>query len=153
MVATEEPFVMRAPCRKCGGPTGRIEERGAQDCVFCSSCGAFQYNAPRTETGKKVRSVTTVHNGIKPNQRSRILQRATGRCELCGKRPETAALHVGHLLSVKDGLVRGLTELELNNDDNLCAMCDECNLGMGKQTVPLRLAVAMVMARLRTGAA
>lgn len=43
----------------------------------------------------------------------------------------------------------GLTDEEINSDDNLAAFCDECNLGLGKQPVPLRLAVALVMARQR----
>lgn len=144
-----EPFEMRAACISCRGKAGRIEERGAQDCVFCLGCGRFQYNAPRVETGKAVRSVSTVHKGISPSKRARVLLRATGRCELCGRRPEGGEIHVGHLVSVADGLERGLTEAELNDEENLCAMCDACNLGAGRQTMPLRVAVALLMARLR----
>lgn len=143
-----EPFQMRAPCAACGGSIGKIEQRGAQDCVFCV-CGRFQYNAPRVETGKAVRTVSTVHKGITPSKRARVLMRATGRCELCGKRPDGGEIHVGHLVSVRDGMERGLTEIELNDEENLCAMCDECNLGTGRQSVPLRVAVALLMARLR----
>lgn len=97
-----------------------------------------------------MRSVATVHAGITARKRARVLLRATGRCELCGAQPpDVASLHVGHLISVRDGLDRGLTEVELNDEENLCAMCEECNLGLGREVVPLRLAVAMAMARVR----
>ena len=140
-------ITMRAPCRYCGQTEGRIETRGGQDCVYCDYCGKYAgYNAPKTETGREVRSATTVHNGIKPKQRARILERATGRCELCGARGD---MHVGHLVSVEAGLRQGLTDQEINSDENLCCMCQECNLGIGKSPVPLRLAVSMVMARVR----
>jgi len=138
---------LRKPCARCGGTTGRIQPRNGQDCVYCD-CGAFQYNAPRTETGKRQRSVSTVHRAISAKQRARIVQRATGRCEICGSR---GILHVGHLLSVKRALELGLGEAEINSDENLAAMCEECNLGIGEEPVPLRLAVAIVMARIRKG--
>ena len=138
---------MRKPCSQCGHEFGRIEERGAQDCVFCSGCGKFQYNAPRVETGKAVRSVRTVHN-ISPSQRARILVvRANGRCEICGASDKE--LHVGHLLSVDAGLKMGLTEAELNDDENLASMCAQCNLGIGRNPVPLRLVLGIQMARMR----
>jgi len=140
---------MRQPCRLCHNLMGYIIETGAQDVVRCAACDTFNYNAPRTETGKRPRTTTTVHNGIKPKQRTRILLRATGHCELCGKGPETGALHVGHLLSVQDGLAAGLTERELNHDENLAAMCDECNLGLGDTTLPVRFLIAILQARLR----
>jgi hypothetical protein len=44
---------------------------------------------------------------------------------------------------------QGLTEIEINDDENLAALCEECNLGLGDETVPLRLAIAMVLARVR----
>lgn len=129
-------YAMRSACPKCGALTGKLERRGAQNCVFCE-CGAFQYNAPRVETGDAVRTVTTVHNGIKPKQRARILLRDGRACVLCHAR--NRPLHVGHLLSVEAGLSVDLTEAELNDDSNLAAMCDECNLGLGKEPIPLRI--------------
>ena len=149
--ANDAPYTMRAPCRKCGTTAGRIEERGAQDCVWCATpeCNTFQYNAPRVETGKKVRSTRTVHEGITAKVRARVLTRANRHCELCGKSAEVSPLQVGHLLSVDSGVTLGFTELQLNDEENLCAMCDECNLGLGKEPVPLRFVVALLMARLR----
>lgn len=138
---------LREPCRHCLSEVGRIIERGYQDCVYCAGCEAFQYNAPRAETGKPVRNVKT-REGISPSQRARILViRANSRCETCGT--SDRELHVAHLLSLDAGLAQGFTEDELNDDENLCAMCDACNLGMGKNPVPLRLMVALLMARVR----
>lgn len=139
-------FQMRNPCRfGCGSTSGSITTKNGQDCVYCGGCGKHQYNAPKTETGREVRSVTTVHNGIKPKQRARVLERDNGRCVLCGGKGD---LHVGHLLSVADGLRQGLTELEINDDENLAAMCVECNLGLSERPVPIRLLLAILKARI-----
>jgi ribosomal protein S14 len=136
-------FTLRSPCPRCGSSRGLIKETGAQDCVYCFDCGTFCYNAPRAETGKPVRHVRT-RAGIKPKQRARIIMRANTRCELCGSSKD---LHVGHLLSVDAARHEGMTEAEINSDDNLAAMCDACNLGVGNEPVPLRLAIAIAMAR------
>jgi hypothetical protein len=130
---------------RCDGRTGEVRTRGQQDCVFCTTCGSFLYNAPRVETGKETRTVTTIHNGIKPKQRARILMRANGACELC--HGSDVPLHVGHMVGVLHGFANGLTEEIINDDENLCAMCEECNLGVGKDPVPLRLMVALLIAR------
>ena len=137
-------YPLRDPCVECGGDTGRITTKNGQDCVCCL-CGRHQYNAPKTETGRKVRTVAGVHAGIKPKQRARILGRATGRCEMCGSRTN---LHVGHILSVDSGLKLGMTESQLNDDENLAAMCETCNLGVGKEPVSARLLMAIVLERL-----
>jgi hypothetical protein len=136
---------MRALCVRCGGTSGRITTKSGQDCVYCTGCGAFAYNAPRVETGRAPRTVSTVHNGIKPKQRARLILRANGRCEMCGARGD---LHVGHVLSVAVGLEHGLTERELNDDENLIAACPECNLGLGSEPMPTRLLVAILRARI-----
>jgi 5-methylcytosine-specific restriction endonuclease McrA len=139
---------LRQPCKNCGGNYGTIKTAGGQDVVRCAICEAYQYNAPKVETGRAVRSVSTTHENIKPGQRSRILLRATGHCELCGKGPsDEHPLTVGHLLSVREGMEMGMKEFELNNDENLAAMCSECNLGIGSETVPLRLCFAIIRAR------
>lgn len=137
-------YQMREPCRYCNSEEGNISPRGGQNCVFCLGCGRLAYNAPRTETGETVRTVTTIHNGIRPKQRARILLRANGVCELCGARQ---LLHVGHLLSVDDGLKAGSTEAVLNSDENLAALCEECNLGIGSASVTLRLLMRLALER------
>lgn len=144
------PFQMRQPCQKCGGPFGKVETRNGQACVYCCTpgCGAWVYNAPRVETGERQRSVSTVHQAIKPKTRARVLLRANGRCEFCGVGSESAVLHVGHLISVADGLAEGLTDEQLNHQENLCALCEECNLGLGKDSTPLRMLLRITALRL-----
>lgn len=135
---------LRSPCTYCGGSDGRIITVNGQDTVRCADCDRYQYNAPKTETGRKPRTVQTVHDGITAKLRARVLLRENGQCAICGSRHN---LHVGHMLSVADGLTEGLTEAVLNSMDNLAAMCAACNLGMGDEPVPLRLAVAIVRRR------
>ena len=141
---------MRQPCPHCECPYGRVETRNGQACVYCSNpgCGKWVYNAPRTETGERQRSVTTVHNGIKPKTRARVLLRANSRCEFCGIGAEATVLHVGHLISVLDGLREGLSEDQINHQENLAAMCEECNLGLGDNSTPLRMMLRVVALRL-----
>ena len=137
---------MREPCRTCGSHDGYIEIRNGQNCVHCRDCESWVYNAPRTETGQEQRSVTTVHNGIKPAQRCRIITRALGRCEICGATDKP--LHAGHIVSVEDGLEYGLTNREINSDDNLAALCEECNLGMGRHSFSPTLYIVLLRRRL-----
>jgi hypothetical protein len=140
-------FQMRAPC-VCGNTTGFVDTRNGQDCVFCDQCRKFQYNAPKVETGREQRSLKTTHDLITPSTRAKVLLRASGRCELCGKKETTEnGLHVSHLLSVDTGMNHGLTEADLNCEDNLCCLCAECNIGMGKVNMPLRLVVALLKGR------
>jgi hypothetical protein len=135
---------MRAACG-CGSRLGRIVTKGQQDTVRCALCDRWQYNAPRVETGKRRRTVTTVHNGIKAKQRARIIRRGRSACEVChaSDRP----LHVGHIVGVEIGLAYGLTETRLNDDENLLSMCEECNLGLGAEPMSLPLAIAILKAR------
>lgn len=135
---------MREPCKACGDRRGVLLERNGQDTVRCLACDRFAYNAPRVETGRAVRSVSTVHAAIRPKQRARIIQRAGGKCEQCGVRER---LHVGHIVGVAIGLELGVEESLLNGDDNLLCQCDECNLGQGAEPMPLFLAVTIIRAR------
>lgn len=136
-------YQLREPCKRCGQTTGAITVANGQNVVRCLD-GHYCYCAPRTETGQAQRSVTTIHNGIKPKQRARILLRASGRCEICGN---AGNLHVGHVLSVDSGLAEGFTDHELNDDENLFACCEECNLGIGSEPLPLRLLVGLLRRR------
>lgn len=138
-------FQLREPC-SCGGTAGIIKPAGGQDCAYCLTCGTFAYNAPRVETGRKQRTVSTVHEGIRPSVRYVVLARANGRCELCGAGETT--LHVSHLLSVKDGMAQGFTEADLNKAANLAAFCEECNLGQGGGSVEPLLWIALMRRRL-----
>lgn len=139
-------FAMRKPCPGCSAPNGRIIEVNGQDTVRCLSCDRHCYNAPRTETGRAQRSVTTVHAAIKPKQRARIIMRDGARCMWC--RADDRNLHVGHIISVDAGVRFGLTDAEVNDDENLVAQCEECNLGLGSEPMSLRVAIAVLRARI-----
>ena len=140
-------ITMRSACKACGEVNGAIRPRGGQDCVFCV-CGRWQYNAPKTETGRETRSISTVHERIKPNQRVRILLRANGRCELCGARGGEVHLHVGHICSV-EAAFQSMTDAEINDDENLIAACEECNLGIGSSPMPARFLMLIVKERIK----
>ena len=139
----EERYKMRAPCL-CGCEHGVIRTVGYQDTVRCLECGAFQYNAPRKETGRPQLHVAK-REKLAPSLRAHILIRGGGACELCHQ--SHVPLVVGHLLSLDAGRAEGLSDDELNNEENLAAMCDACNSGLGKQPVPLRVMVAIIIAR------
>jgi len=134
-------------CKRGCGTSGYIVTKNGQDCVYCSRCNSYAgYNAPKTETGRAPRSVTSNRDGIKPGQRARILERDNGCCVLC--HASNVNLHVGHLLSYSEGKKQGLTDDQLNDDENLAAMCDECNLGLSDRPVSIRLLMAVLIARL-----
>lgn len=138
---------MRTTCRYgCQCDEGRIETKNGQDCVYCCECGRHQYNAPKTETGRAVRSVSTTHEAIKPAQRARVLLRDNYRCVLCGARGD---LHVSHVVSVLAGHQNGMTDHEINADENLIAACPECNLGMSSNPIPIRVMLPILRARYR----
>lgn len=126
-------FEMRKPCVSC-------------DHERCASCDRHCYNAPRTETGRAKRTVSTIHNGIRPKLRARVLELCGGRCLFCAARG--VPLHVGHMISVAAGLRFGLTDAEINDEENLAAMCEECNLGQGEKPVSLRLVIAILRANI-----
>ena len=87
----------------------------------------------RTETGREVRSLRT-RPDIRPRQRARIFARDNGTCVICHR--HGPYLVVAHLISVCDGLKLGLSDADLFSDDNLAAMCEECNAGFGKDSLP-----------------
>src|SRR5215469_2095866 len=64
------------------------------------------------------------------------------RCAFCDR--NDLPLHVGHLVSVADGERLGMTSGELYDDENLAAMCDECNIGLGSATVNPRLIIQAI---------
>ena len=141
-------IVMRKAC-ECGGKSGKIVTKSGQDCVYCTTCDQWKYNAPKLETGRSARSVQAERSPIKPNQRIRVLERARCRCEICGKHAAQTAtgLHVGHVVSVQEGRKASLPLSVIDSDDNLIAECDECNLGHGSRTLPIGVLIGILMAR------
>lgn len=129
-------YVMRQPCPTCDSQEGVLVTKNGQDTVTCARCGRHCYNAPRSETGRLQRKVTT-RGVIKPSRKYRILERDHHTCVSChsGDKP----LHVGHLISVEDGRRHGIPDDLIESDLNLAAFCDECNLGLGASTVSIQL--------------
>jgi 5-methylcytosine-specific restriction endonuclease McrA len=134
---------MHKPCPACGCLEGTTGTKGGQDVVRCANCRAYCYCAPRAETGRAPRSLRT-RPTIRPSQRARILMFDNGTCVLCHR--NDLPLDVGHLISVHDGRALGLADAELNSDENLAAMCSPCNSGVGRETLPLRIVVAVLRA-------
>jgi len=135
---------MRTPCPGCGCLDGTITTKNGQDTVRCARCDRYCYNAPRTETGREPRSLRT-RPTIRPSQRARILLRDNGTCILCHR--NDVQLDIGHLISVHDGRLMGLSDAQIDDDENLAAMCASCNSGLSSETLPLRMAVTILRAR------
>lgn len=132
------PITLRKPCA-CGSTSGHIRPKSGQDVAYCN-CGKWAgYNVPRDESGKERRTLRSRPN-IEPSRRVRILTRDAHRCIYCGRGPSDGViLTVGHLISVAEGEALGLTDKQLFHDDNLAAMCEEDNSGLGRNSVPARI--------------
>lgn len=120
-------FALRAACT-CGSTTGVIRTQGLQDCVYCAGCHRYQYNAPRTETGRKPRTLAT-REGITPSMRARILDRHDHACIACGKRPPEVRLEMEHIISREVADDFGLLDELIDSEWNMAPMCAECNSG------------------------
>ena len=120
-------IAMRAPCRHCGCADGTLSPRKTvRTPCGVADCGRHCYNAPRTETGRERRSLRT-RPTIRPSQRTRILLLDNGACVFCHR--NDVPLDVGHLISVHDGHLMGLSDAELGSDDNLAD--DVCGVQLG----------------------
>lgn len=139
MDALGEEFEMRKPC-VCGGTMGYSVDKSGQEVVRCAGCDAWCYNRPKAESGRTQRSVRS-RPEIKPSQRYRILEQYGHACVSCGS--AEGILHIGHLIPVdawrRFGADVGMAEEEVWADENLCALCEECNLGMGNALASVRL--------------
>lgn len=135
-----DTFTMRSPCARCGGTGGHAVDKGGQDVVYCATCSTYAYCRPKAESGRPQRSVRT-RPEIKPSTKTRILEQYGHRCVACGN--GEATLHIGHLISVdaykRFGEQVGMGEAEVWADENLVAMCEECNLGMGNTVASVSL--------------
>lgn len=137
-------------CPFCDEQTSTVREKAPHYGLYCDN-----HEPPRlirwigkAELGLSQRSVST-RKGIKAAQRSRIMQRDSYRCQTCGRAQPEVILNVGHIISVHDGKDLGLADREINDDENLLTQCEECNLGLGKQTMPIRFVANVLMARLK----
>jgi hypothetical protein len=134
---------MRAACPDCGSTDGTITTVSGQDTVRCAQCNRYCYNAPRTETGAPRRSLRS-RPQISPSQRQRILVRDNRTCFVCCRRE--GRMQIGHIISLHEGRAYGLSDAELFHDENLVAMCPECNAGQRSETLPLPFLVAVLRA-------
>lgn len=148
----QRPWKLNPACPHCSGVDGIIVKRGDQNTLFCASCQTYQgRNVPKAELGEPQRKVST-RDGLKPSQRARVLESCGFRCQSCGASAAAGAiLHVGHMLSVEDATNlrnQGLpvTEDLLNDDLNLFAVCESCNLGQRGRSITLRLAYFILRA-------
>lgn len=145
-VKGEQLFEMRKPCGDCGFAQGFAREVSGQDVIRCGNCGRHCYNRPKAESGKPRRSVR--RDNLDPARRKAILDRDSWRCIVCGAGSDQGHnLHIDHAICVVDGLNLGLTEGELNSDENLVTLCESCNLGKGRKPIELRLLVAVMKRR------
>ena len=144
-------YTMRAPCRWCGEASRGKGPRlvSGQAAIHCAVCRRVAYNAPKAETGAPVRSISS-RPDLKPGQRQRILDRDQARCQICGRTPAEhgVILHVGHILSVKEGREQGASDGELFADCNLFACCEECNIDTGALSMPPIMWLRLIRAQL-----
>jgi hypothetical protein len=134
--ADQRAHPMREPCPACGCPDGTITTRNGQDTVRCAQCQRYCYNAPRSETGRERRSLST-RPDVRPRQRSRIFLRGNFACIMCHR--SDVALQIGHLISVHDGRLVGQSDDDLTSDVNLARLaglrgrhCLRCRPGRGE---------------------
>ena len=140
MITDGDIVPLREPCIKCGGLDGIVMRKGFNDVVYCICCDTFGFNMPKTESGKKRQSCSTTHSGITPQTRIEVLREAGFQCETCGiSAKESGGLQVGHIRSVEECLKAGMTDREINAKSNLIAQCPECNLGLGKNSLNIKI--------------
>jgi hypothetical protein len=142
-----ESYTMSKPCVRCGSTDGALTEAGPHWKLTCLDCGAYQRFISKAELGLSVRSLSD-RPDIKPKKRARILDRDNGRCVICGRDDE---LHIGHILSVDEGRALGWADEQINDDENLAALCALCNAGYGSLSINPRLAAALIQARIQRG--
>lgn len=135
-------FLASRPCPDCGITKAAIIPRNGQNTVRCARCGKHYYNAPKAETGEGPRTAKTLRRDIRPGKQARILDRDNGRCVLCGRSDQS--LSIGHLLSIEEGRLLGADEGLLNDDANLAAMCEACNLGLSAISINSRTYVRII---------
>jgi hypothetical protein len=104
-----------------------VTEKNGQDCVYCI-CGRFQYNAPKTETGRLQRTLAS-RPGITPSMRRRVFDLCANACVLCGRRAPEARLEIDHMLSREIAERHGFLDDLIDSEHNYAVLCAECNSG------------------------
>lgn len=140
----DNTFTLREPCQ-CGGAHGYITPKNGQDLARCFDCGTWQYNVPRTESGRRQRSLST-REGITPSQRARILDTHGHACIYCGKRPPEVRLELEHMVPRELAEKHGVLDDLIDSVHNLAPACPECNSGQRAVTFNARSVALMVRA-------
>ena len=143
------PFLSRQKCPRCKGSAATLEYVNGSPIVRCASksCvniwtgkGRYLYHAPKIDTGDKPVNSATVHASISSQKKAAVLERDGYRCVLCGMAAgDGAILHVGHILSVSDGIRFEVETAIINHPDNLMTNCQSCNISIGSRSVAPRL--------------
>jgi len=141
-------IALRAPCASCGGTDGYTVEKNGQDVARCSGCDTYQYNAPRIETGRAVRTLSS-RPGLTPSARARVFDIHDNRCIVCGRTSPDVQLDLEHLISREDADRHGFLDELIDSEWNLAPMCAECNSGkrtLGSASVRLMYRVLLIKA-------
>lgn len=88
------------------------------------------------QKAEKKKRTDKVRGEVSPRLRAAIFERDGGKCVLCGRKPtkkNTLELHAHHIIPVaQEGKTR---------EENLCTLCNECNLGAGARTLDMLKAI------------
>jgi 5-methylcytosine-specific restriction endonuclease McrA len=142
------PGGLKRPCKTCGGTDGFAVLHGPGYLACCSRCekSLGGYFVSKVDMGIAKRSVRS-QPGVSTTAHSRILERDRWACMECGRRPPDVALEVGHLISKAQGQFIGMTAGELNSDENLYAVCQECNAGRSTRSIDPIMLFRLMRAR------
>lgn len=116
---------------------GYINENHVQDVLRCICCDTYWKNIPKTDSGRAVRMLTNGASRQYKKSRVKVLTRDTY-CEICntafndklGKQK-----HCGHIVSRKDAINLGMLESCIDHEDNMAAMCSECNSSLSSTSL------------------
>jgi hypothetical protein len=142
-----ESVRLRAACAKCSHEGGYIVTKGGQDVMRCAECHAYQYCAPRLETGRAVRTLAS-RPDVAPSRRWRILEQHGHTCVACHR--SGVELQLAHLISRDDAEHHGFLDEIIDSDHNIAPMCAECNSGQrphGSVAVTLMYRILVVKAK------
>lgn len=117
--------------KKCGNSDYFIAWNNRHLAAHCIKCGTwFKFVSHTRMSINTNRNNKRMHN-VPPKQRFRILKRDQYRCQTCGITSQETTLHVDHKTSIKDATTQGWNKQQINADENLWTLCENCNLGKG----------------------
>lgn len=91
--------------------------------VFCPRCDNWMAWANKAESGKDTKSCRS--SEFPTGVRMSVLKRDNFTCQSCGRKAPDVILHIDHIIpAAQDGL---------SVEPNGITLCQECNLGKGKE--------------------